>query len=233
MVNGQMINADAVIVTVDTLTATQKLFEKPLREFWTEEMAKNVKFMANCFVSIGVEVDLSDLPEEMMFPLDKPIKIANQEYHTFSVQNYASYKGHAPQGCSALTIIFMGDTYDYWKAKKDNGSYEQEKEKLAQTVIHVLGEKLPQTVGKIAVIDVATPLTYERYCGTMHGSWMTLTEKGDKSNTYPYVSENIKNIYFAGQRIQPPGGMPVAVDTGRKAVQYLCRDRNVVFQGKL
>ena len=79
--------------------------------------------------------------------------------------------------------------------------------------------------------DVATPLTYERYCGSYRGSWMTMIGKGERSTEYPLKSESVQNLYYAGQRMQPPGGMPPAADTGRRAVQYLCKDAGVVFQG--
>lgn len=101
-----------------------------------------------------------------------------------------------------------------------------------EAIIERLSDKLPQIKDKVIVWDVATPLTYERYCGTYKGSWMTVTGKGDKTTAYPNTSENIANLYFAGQRLQPPGGLPVAAATGRTAIQYLCRDTNTVFQGK-
>lgn len=56
--------------------------------------------------------------------------------------------------------------------------------------------------------------------------------KGDKMQEYPIANESLKNLYFAGQRMMTPGGLPGAFDTGRKAVQYLCRDTDMVFQGK-
>jgi len=231
--NGQVTIADAVIVTADTVNATIKLFDKPLHEPWMEKMRKNVKYFANTFVCIGVETDLSDLPQNMAFPLEKSVSVGGENSYTFEVNNYATFKGYAPDGCTALTVIFMGDTYEYWHKKKQSGEYEAEKEKIVNMVIKLLEQKIPKTAGKIAVTNVATPLTYERYCGTSHGSWMTLVEKGQKMITYPSKSENIKNLYFAGQRIQPPGGLPVALDTGRKAVQYLCKDTDTIFQGKM
>jgi len=57
--------------------------------------------------------------------------------------------------------------------------------------------------------------------------------KGSKMESYPSKPESIKNVYFAGQRIMIPGGLPVAAETGRKAVQYLCRDTDTVFQGNI
>ena len=107
------------------------------------------------------------------------------------------------------------------------------KEKIAQAFIEILAKKYPQTAGKIAVWDVATPLTYERYLGSYKGSWMSLMVKGSNAGKYPSKPESIQNVYFAGQRLQSPGGLPVALDSGRKAIQYLCRDTNTVFQGNL
>jgi phytoene dehydrogenase-like protein len=233
VVSGETVKADAVIVTADTMTAVDHLFDSPLHEPWMDEMRRNVKFMADSFVCIGVEADLSAIPEKMIFPLDPPFTFAGVEYRFLGLNNYASYKGYAPEGCTAMTAIFIGDTYDYWKAKKESGEYEAEKQRLADEVLKLVVQKLPQSAGKVKVLDVATPLTYERYCGTCRGSWMTLMEKGDPSSAYPSVSESIGNLYFAGQRIQPPGGLPVAVDTGRRAVQYLCLDAGAVFQGKI
>ncbi len=234
MANGEEIAADAVIVTADTLAAIDNLFDKPLCELWTDKMrALMPRLTANTFISLGVKTDLSALPESLIFNLKAPFEYAGQKYDAIGFQQYSAYEGYAPEGCTPMTVILIGDTYDYWKAQKDSGQYEAEKQKLADAVIGLLSERLPQIRDKIAVVDVATPLTYERYCGSCHGSWMTLTVKGEKMTAYPSVSESIANLYFAGQRIQPPGGLPVACDTGRKAAQYLCRDARVVFQGEM
>lgn len=50
---------------------------------------------------------------------------------------------------------------------------------------------------------------------------------------YPAKPGSIRNLYFAGQRLVIPGGLPVAAETGRLAAQYLCRDTGTVFQGTL
>ena len=78
---------------------------------------------------------------------------------------------------------------------------------------------------------MATPLTYERYLGSYKGSWMTAMPKGETNRRYPNKPESIQNLYFAGQRLTTPGGVPVAVTSGRAAAQYLCLDQDMVFQG--
>jgi phytoene dehydrogenase-like protein len=122
----------------------------------------------------------------------------------------------------------MDDTYDFWKKAKEEGRYEEEKQALADQISRALIRKFPQIEGNIDVIDIATPLTYERYTGAYRGSPMTIMGVGDKMKYYPGCVKNISGLYFAGQRLLPPGGLPVAVDTGRKAAQMVCRQFDVM-----
>lgn len=233
IINGESVPADAVIVTLDTLAAIDTLFDPPIREPWAEQMRKNTKPLLDTFISVGVEADLSGLPENVQFVPDRSFYCGGVEQRVIGIYNYAGYEGYAPEGCTAVTSILLGDSYDFWQACRENGTYQAEKEKLAQAFIQVLAAKYPQTAGKVAVWDVATPLTYERYLGSYKGSWMTVMEKGSRPASYPSRPENIQNVYFASQRLNSPGGLPVAVHAGRKAVQTLCRDADAVFQGGL
>ena len=233
VVAGETIAADAVIVTKDTLSAIDTLFDEPIREPWAQQMRAVTHPMLNVFVGIGVEADCSDMPANNMFPLSEPLQIGTMTYDSIGFNNYAGVADYAPNGCTALTTALMGDSYDFWKRCREDGTYEAEKQKLAERVIREISEKYPQIAGKIAVWDVATPLTYERYLGSYKGSWMTLMKKGQGNMRYPCKPEGIANLYFAGQRLVSPGGCPVALDTGRTAVQHLCLDTDTVFQANL
>jgi len=230
-IKGEAVTADAVIVTQDTLKAVDTLFSPPLEEPWIQRMKRETRPMLNTFISLGVEADLSGLPESLLFFTDTPLQCGGQSFNTIGINNYASYQGYAPQGCTSITSILMGDSYDYWLNCRQRGVYQEEKERLAKDFIKIIRQKWPQTAGKAAVWDVATPLTYERYCGSFKGSWMSIMGPGASTKGYPTAPETIQNLYFAGQRMMVPGGLPVALQTGRTAVQYLCRDTNTVFQG--
>lgn len=233
VINGERLPADAVIVTQDTLVAIDTLFDQPIREPWAEKMRKETKPILNTFISLGIKADLSDIPENVGFEIDSPINCGGQIVRDIGINNYAAYQGYAPEGCTALTSAFMGDTYDWWKKKKQEGTYEAEKQKLAGAFIAALEKKYPQIKGKTEVWDIATPLTYERYLHSYKGSWMTIMGKGSKMSSYPSKPEGISSLYFAGQRLMPPGGLPTAAETGRSAVQYLCLDTGTVFQGDM
>lgn len=234
MVNGKHLTADAVIVAADTLAAIDRLFDAPLHEPWMDEMRRDITPLNCTFISLGIRADLSDMPENVVTPLKKPIEFGGQSQHTFSFNQYARFQGYAPEGCTAVTCVFtMNDDYGFWKTAKENGTYIEQKQKLAAVFTKALAQAVPQTTGKVEVWDVATPLTYERYCGTYKGSWMSVLKPGCKRLNYPCKPASISNLYFAGQRMNIPGGLPVALTTGRAAVQYLCKDNDIVFQQNL
>lgn len=231
VVNGETIPTDAVIVTQDTLAAIDTLLDEPIREPWAEKMCKTTKPMLDTFISVGVEADLSRLPERIQFIPEKSLVCGGVEETVIGTNNYTGYKGYAPEGCTAITCGIIGDSYDYLESCRENGTYRAEKEKLAQAFIDILAEKYPQTAGKAAVWDVATPLTYERYLHSYKGSWMTIM--GKENAYYPSKPEQTQRLYFAGQRLRSPSGLPVAIDSGRRAVQCLCRDTGTIFQSNI
>ncbi len=224
--------ADAVIVTQDTLSAIDSLFETPLDESWTKELRAEATPITCTFVSLGIEANLGALPENMLLPLARPLELAGSAHQALGLNNYASFKGYAPDGCTAATAVLMGDSYDYWLAARQDGSYAQKKQRLADDIIAAIAELIPDTAGRVVISDVATPLTYNRYCGSFRGSWMSVLKPNAKRQQYPQVSESVAGLYFAGQRTMLPGGMPSAAATGRSAVQYLCRDNGSVFQSE-
>lgn len=231
VVDGALHPADAVIVTADARAAIDTLFGRPLREPWMDELRAQIKPLACTFLGLGVRANLTSLPENPVFPLSRPLEFGGTRYESMGLNNYAAYEGYAPNGCAALTCALMGDTYDIWKAAKEDGTYRDKKRELAEQMIARLEEAVPQLAGNVEVWDMATPLTYERYCGGWRGSWMSVMSPGCKRQQYPGKSESIRGLYFAGQRLMLPGGLPVAAATGRQAVQHLCLDENAVFQG--
>ncbi len=233
LLDGKLMEADAVIIAQDALAAIDQLFEKPIHEEWAETMRKVTVPQMDTFICLGVEEELSDLPESVTFQLEKPFYCGDIPVTSIGLYNYSGYTGYAPKGCTAITMFCIGDSYAFWKKCKEDGTYEAEKEKLAQNYIEALSKRFPKIAGKVAVWDVATPLTYERYLRSYKGSWMTLTGKGKKRISYPSKPEGIQKVYFASHRLMPPGGLPSAAMMGRQAVQFLCKDTNTVFQGKI
>ena len=226
--DGKQLPADAVIVTADAMQMDY-LFETPPKAPWLDELRKNAKPTMGTFVSLGIDVSLSNYAKNCIFKLEKPLKVATCEHEYIRIENYANDSNFSPKGKTALTVLLVSDSYDFWKKAKEEGRYEDEKDKVAMDIIAVLTKAIPEIADKVEVYDVATPLTYERYCGSWRGSWMTMMAHTIKIKAYPAIVDNISGVYFAGHRMRAPGGLPVAARSGRTAVQYLCRDTKTLF----
>jgi phytoene dehydrogenase-like protein len=224
--NGEMLTADAVVVTQETISAIDSLFSIPPNDKWLDDLRKNTTPVACTFISVGIRANIPSIPE---WELKEPIFHARQKISRLGFNSYANYDGYAPDSCTALTTALMGDTYDFWKNAKQSSRYEEEKERLAVQISRAICQKYPEAEGKIEVIDISTPLTYERYTGAYRGSWMSVMKPGQKMNRYPGFSEDIKGLYYAGHRMTTPGGLPVAVESGRRAAQMVCRQFDVEF----
>ena len=221
--------ADAVIVTQETIAALDRLFETPLEDAWLKEIRETTKPAVCTFVGVGIRAKISQTPIPT-WELDEPITYAGMSIPEIAFHNYALHD-YAPKGCTTLTTAFMGDTYDFWKKAKDEGRYEEEKRALADQISRVICKKFPEAKDNIEIIDIATPLSYERYTGAYHGSWMSIMGAGDKMKMYPGSVKDVSGLFFAGHRLMSPGGLPVAIVSGRKAAQMVCREFGVMFIG--
>lgn len=221
MVNNNLQPADYVIVAMDTCTALRKLFDRPLQEKWAKKLVKGIDSEHCSLLSLGVKKDLSYLPSTLRIHLKEPVNMAGQAYSTLWIYHYSSQEGYAPEGCSALTVLFQGDTYDYWKKAKDDGSYKEKKQEFTQEAQRLLAIYLPEIDGNIVVTDLATPITYERYCSCYRGGYMSIWHPKQSPFNVPTKSKSVRGLRFAGMRTLMSGGLPISVESGYKAAKSL------------
>jgi phytoene dehydrogenase-like protein len=125
---------------------------------------------------------------------------------------------------SALITLLNAD-FDWWKERYANKElYRSEKERVAEDVKTIAQKYYPETKGKIETVDVATPMTYVRYCNAWQGSWMAWANTpSGKIRFVPGELPGLENFFLTGQWTLPPGGLPTAVVTGRWVIQRICR----------
>lgn len=158
--------------------------------------------------------------------LDEPI-VLDRPYDGVTLRNYAYDKTmKRPAGCCVVQAGVLGgdDMYFWWKRKKDDGTYKSEKGAFGQRILAIAERKYPELRGKLEVIDVITPCTYERYLNSRHGSFQGFvhTARG-KSLSETGVVKGLDNFLLSGQCIFHSGGMPPAAITGRFAAQRICK----------
>jgi phytoene dehydrogenase-like protein len=183
-------------------------------------------------VSLGVNRDLSDEPHWVTYLLDEPIIIAGEERYEIGVKNYCFDPSLAPAGKSAV-VAMLTTHYGYWHRIYGRRLYDTEQTQVSDTIIDYLDTIYPDIRDDIEVADEATPLSYERYTGNWQGSscgWL-LTKRTlptmirGMSKTLP----GLRNLYMAGQWVEPGGSVPIVAMSGRNAIQTLCHQEGRPF----
>ncbi len=184
-------------------------------------------------VSLGINRDLSRDPHWVTYLTDEPVTIAGEDRHEIMVNHYCFDPTLAPAGKSVL-IAMMATHPHYWQRIYGRRLYDTEQTQVSDLLIDFLEKLYPGLRGDIEVVDEATPLSYERYTGNWQGSsvgWlltkqtMSMMIRGVKK-TLP----GLRNLYMAGQWVEPGGSVPVVAMSGRNAIQMICHADGQPFE---
>ena len=223
----EVIEADAVVISMDARSAIDKLFDPPIHDKWADKMRRGLRTTQCMFMGVGVKADLSSYPRSMQIVLPRPLEVAGIVYNTLVVNNYSSVREYAPEDCSVLTCLLHGPSYGYWKAAKADGSYSDKKASAMTDFLEALGSVIPEIKDAVEVTDMATPVTYEHYSNTFEGSYMSDWPPFQPLYHAPYRYK--KGLYFTGQRTAYSGGLPPAAQSGRITAQHVCKDFDTEF----
>ena len=230
LANGSEYRADVVISAADGHATLFELLEGSyLGDEQRQAYAGMPIFDPIIQVSLGVNRDLGGQPHMVTYLLDRPFTVAGEERRNLGVKNYSYDPTLAPQGKSVIEVMFHSN-YAYWKKLAEEPErYEAEKKDVAIGVLGQLETIYPGLAEQVEVVDVATPLTYERYTGNWKGSmegWLITTQSMQKvlagkkmSRTLP----GLENFYQIGQWVEPGGGLPPAATSARGAIQTICK----------
>ena len=224
--DGQFIAGDYVIPTVDTHLLFNKLISeeympKELREAYNTPKA----YPATSGFQVAFAVDTLPNEGETVFIDIDPLSVGNRSFDRMYVKSYGYDSVFIKDGRTVIqTCITQTDEdYEFWKSLSKE-EYQTTKEQLAKEVQVRIEKAFPSYVGNIEFLDAWTPLTYERYCNAYHGSYMSfVTTPMGKQIKMKGTLKGIKNLYVAGQWTNSPGGLPVAVASGKFAIQRILK----------
>jgi phytoene dehydrogenase-like protein len=147
-----------------------------------------------------------------------------------SVKHYGYDPTLAPADKSVVEVMFPSN-YAYWKPLyEDRERYDAEKQQIALTVMAQLDKRFPGLSDQVEAVDVATPMTYERYTGNWQGSmegWLITTKT--MMLRMPKTLPGLQNFYMAGQWVEPGGGLPPAATSGRSVIKTICKQDKQQF----
>jgi phytoene dehydrogenase-like protein len=157
-------------------------------------------------ISLGVARDLSQEPHAVVRILEQPVTIAGQARDRLDLYLFGFDPSMAPPGKGVIKLELPA-SYAYWKAlHQDRGRYREEKQRIAEMVVDMLEPRFPGLKGQVEVVDVATPVTTERYTGKGQG------------RTLP----GLEGFYMVGQWAGSPG-LPNVAGMARGLVRFICQ----------
>lgn len=233
--DGSIYEADYVVAACDASHIINKLlggryripeFDKRFADPETYPLASEI------LIALGYQGSMENYPRSISFAVD-PFTINGKDIERIKIAHFHHEPGYAPEGHGVMIcdINQFSDDVDAWFAlAKDKTAYRKEKHRIADAVRSAVEARLPELKGKITVLDTASPVTYQRYCNAYRGSFMGFwpTLKG-KQMDHSGKIKGLKNFYISGQWLQPPGGLPTAVMTGKYTVMDICRKEKQRF----
>jgi len=235
--NSKSFEADYFIAACDANALYERLLrgQYPDPEFQKRyDNPKDYPLASNIYIGIGYEGTMLDIPRTLRFPVKSlDIKQNKKPIEHLQMTHYAYEPDFAPKGHTAITFAInqFQPELDAWDIlAKDRNAYSLEKNRIGNEIIRAMERRFSHMEGKLKVLDVATPQTYKRYCNAYRGAFMGFwpTIHG-KMMAHSGHIKGLNNIFLSGQWLQPPGGLPVAVVTGKDTIMRLCKREKQIF----
>ncbi|MBP5403247.1 MAG: NAD(P)/FAD-dependent oxidoreductase [Treponema sp.] len=238
--DGTKIEADYVICTTDTYHAFEKLIDrkympKILKKCYDDN--KNNPLGSSFHAAFSFDGTTDEIGGRTFFECSG-FNLAGRIIKRMNIKNYSFEKTTVPEGKSLLQVKILEneEEYLYWQNlyNNDRKKYDIEKQKAAEDIQKALEERYPFLKGKLKLLDIWTPFTYTRFCNAYRGVYMTFitTKKSPDISNIPGVIKGVDNLLLAGQWLMLPGGIPVALVTGKYAIQRILKKqkRSVIIK---
>lgn len=184
-------------------------------------------FPSYLLVSFGVARKFDDYPRAVvMFP-EQPLTTDRvSKYEGVMVRIFGFDPTLAPEGKTVITAWILTREHEYWDNLKRTTpkEYEAEKNRIAEEVLEILEKRFGDIRSKVEMTDVCTPATVMRYTSNWKGSfegWLWTPEigLGGMSKMLPRLG----NFYMVGHWVEPGGGLPTVMKSGRDLAQIICK----------
>jgi phytoene dehydrogenase-like protein len=226
--NGETCSSDIVISAADGHASIYEMLDGQYTDETINGYYDNYRIFPSLLqVSVGVSRTFPEDSHVVVFSPEPPLQIDPKmqlKDISFHIYNYDSTL--APEGKTVITTILPTFNYTYWTElrEKDKEKYKAEKDRVGNAVVDLMEEKLGNIRTNLDVLDVSTPATLIRYTGNWKGSfegWQLTPEVSLK--TMKKVLPGLENFYMAGQWVEPGGGLPACIISGRGAAQVICK----------
>ncbi len=232
--SGEQIRSDYVISSCDAHHTLEKLLDGKYKdEFFESRFGNEIDYpvVSSVQVSCRTKKDISSFPKMVDYLIPETDFLKNKINH-YCIRNFSFDRLLHKDGYTTFTILLPADSKDYEYLKSlPKEEYIKEKEKIGEFFRNESAKAFSISKDDIEVLDVTTPLTYERYCNAYKGAYMSfITTKKSKGLMRQGEFNGIDNFVLAGQWVMPPGGLPIALFSGKHAAIRVCKMEGKKFK---
>lgn len=231
LADGTMIAADVVISTSSAPETVLRLLGGRFDADATRDRLERWKlFDPIVLASFGVARAYADQPP--LFTLDgiAPRTISGRRCDHAHVRVLNDDPCYAPPGHTVVQLTLPAD-YTWWATR--GSSYNAEKDLVAQAALELLEPLFPEIRQAVRVTDIVTPLTYWSMARSWRGAYEGWMPTGETFGArVEHTLAGLDGFLMAGQWVEPGGGVPMALMSGRQAVQRLCIADERVFSAR-
>jgi len=226
--SGERINANYVVCSTDIHHALFELLEgQYLDKDWNNKFENKHAYLikSSILLSYKTKANLSKQPRMADYVVPKYDFLGSEITH-FSIRNFAFDKSFiSEEGSTLMSVLLPANEKSYeYLSSLTKEEYRKIKWEKALDFSKLVYKKMGLEPREMPLIDVCTPCTFERYCNAYHGAYMAfVTTKNSHGLMRPGIIKGLKNFVVGGQWIMPPGGLPVAIFSGKHAAMRICK----------
>jgi phytoene dehydrogenase-like protein len=226
--DGRMIEADDVVSTSSMPeTVLRILGGRYGADLARERIERWKTFQPIVLASFGVDLPLTDFPSTLVVDRVAPFQVGGFTNDSFHVRCCNDDPSLAPPGHAVVQLTLPTD-YAWWASR--GSRYQEAKEAVADVALARLEAVIPGVRAHVRMTDVATPLTFWTEARSWRGAYEGWTPNAE--GVFGHISKTLPGLegfLMAGQWVEPGGGVPTAVLSGRQAVQLLCAKEGRAF----
>ncbi len=228
LADGREIHGEWIIAACDGYQTLRKLLDE---RFVDEELRLRYASLplnpAIIQIALGVNYNLSGASHSQVDLLPAPVTFAGEEHRAFWYHIFTYDPTCAPES-HTVVLSRIPSSYEYWKeVSTDPAHYQAEKQSASDALIAHLDSRFPGLRKAVDMVDVATPLTFERYIAAYRGAKqsfaLTPQTAAYAANGFSPELSGLDHFYQIGQWLQPGGGIFPSARTGREVIRRMCK----------
>ncbi|MCR4898556.1 MAG: FAD-dependent oxidoreductase [Acholeplasmatales bacterium] len=215
----------------------EKLLDKQYHDKYVDYIFDdiiNYPLISTVYIAMKIDKEYKEpIDHFTLIHYEEGITVGSSKNQTLHYRAYPYLKNNDGSTTLICLIDLHVKDYDVFKEKYENGTYYEYKEELGNLAMNVYINKFPKVKDYISLVDVASPLSFEKKTYTYKGAYLSsLATPFGERKSFEIKDKFISNLYHAGQWITQIGGIPRSLSNGKFAIDEIVHQMELMNNNK-